>query len=168
MGILSLALTVIILVGKKHSVYCAICLGLTVFFGLFMLDIAVLIRWGDGVKYMADFSLSAEYHRLIYGGAVRWTEMLANVAVFLPFGFFLSEFLSSTKSLTPHRWLGFVVLCSFCFSLCIEFLQLILRLGVCEVTDSVLNTLGGLIGASLSVVVRIIWERGRKKRTTAL
>ena len=146
----SLALTVFLLIRKRHSAYGAICFGLAVFFGLFLLDTAVGIRWGDGTKHLTGFSLPAELHRIIHGGTVRWTEMFANMAVFLPFGFFLSEFLSTTKCFATRHQIGCVALAAFGLSLCIESLQLIFRLGVFEITDLVLNTLGGFFGALMS------------------
>lgn len=159
-GSVSLALTIFLFIRKRHSTYGAICLGLTAFLGLFLLDTAVGIRWGDGVKHMTGFSLPAEYHRIIHGGSVRWTEMLANVAVFVPFGFFLSEFLSTTKRFASRCQIGRVALAAFGLSLCIECLQLIFRLGVFEITDLVLNTLGGFVGALMSVGVRkVVGER---------
>ena len=137
-----------------------ISLGITFFVGLFLLDTAVVIRWNDGVAHATCFSLPAEYHRLIHGGSARWTEMLANVAVFVPFGFFLSESLSTTKRFATRRQVGRVARAGFGLSLCIESLQLILRLGVFEITDLVLNTAGGLIGALMSVGVRkVVGER---------
>ena len=92
--------------------------------------------------------------------------MLANVVVFVPFGFFLSEFLSMTKrfgtssAFSARRRIGLVALAAFGLSLCIESLQLILRLGVFEITDLVLNTLGGIVGALMSAGVRkVVGER---------
>ena len=159
-GTVSLALTVFLLFRKRHSVYGAICFGLTAFLGLFLLDTAVLIRWGDGFRHLTGFSLPAEYHRLIHGGTIRWTEMMANVAVFVPFGLFLSEFLSTTKRFSARHQIGRVALAAFGLSLCIESLQLIFRLGVFEITDLVLNTLGGFVGALMSVGVRGIFRSG--------
>lgn len=153
-GILSLALTVFLLIQKRHSVYGAICLGLAVFFGLFLLDTAVAIRWNDGVTHSTGFNPATEIHHSLYGGMVRWTEMFANIAVFVPFGFFLSEFLSTAKRFASRRQIGLVALAAFGLSLCIESLQLFLHLGVFEVTDLVLNTLGGFVGALMSAGVR--------------
>ncbi len=45
MGLVSLALTVILLIRKKCSVYGAVAIGLTVFMGLFVLDAVVVIRY---------------------------------------------------------------------------------------------------------------------------
>ena len=154
MELLSLSIIVYYLIRKKYLAYGAFCIGITVFIGLFLLDAAVLNRLSGTVYHETGFSLTAEYHRLIHGGVERWTEMLANVAVFVPFGFFLSEFLSMTKHFSARRQIGRVAIAAFGLSLCIESLQLILRLGVFEITDLVLNTLGGFVGALMSVGVR--------------
>lgn len=149
MGMLALAVTGWVLIRGRSSVYGAICLGVTVFMGLFLLDTAVLIRIGDGVAHKTGFDPAYELHYFLFGGMVRWTEMFANIAVFVPFGFFLSEFLSMTKrfdasrAFSARRRMGRVALAAFGLSLCIESLQLILRLGVFEITDLVLNTAGG-------------------------
>lgn len=134
--------------------YGAIALGLTVFTGLFLLDAAVVIRLSSNVHPETVFSLAAEYHRLIHGGTARRTEMLSNVAAFIPFGFFLSEFLASLKRTGSWRRVGWVVLAAFGLSLCIECLQLILHVGFFELTDLVMNTMGGGVGACLSAGLR--------------
>ena len=156
-GILSLALTVILLFCNKWRAYSAIVLGLTVFTGLFLLDTAVLIRINDGLTYKTGFDFVSEFRRLIYGGMVRWTEMFANVAVFVPVGLFLAEFLTARGRGEGWRRIGVVALCAFGLSLCIESLQLALKVGVFEVTDLVLNTVGAFVGASLSAVGRKVF-----------
>ncbi|MBP5172001.1 MAG: VanZ family protein [Bacteroidales bacterium] len=162
MGILALALTGFLSIRKRVSVHAAVCLGLTLFAGLFLLDTAVLIRIGDGLTHKTGFDPAYELHYFLTGGMVRWTEMFANVVVFAPFGFFLGAFLRVTRRfgsrgrpdsmarLDSRRRLGLVALCSLGLSLCIEALQLLLRVGVFEVTDLVLNTLGGVGGAWLA------------------
>lgn len=150
-GVLALLLTGWVLFRKRCSVYGAICLGLTVFAGLFLLDTAVLIRIGDGVVHKTGFDPAYELHYFIYGGMVRWTEMFANIAAFVPFGLFLGEFLAETFAVADRRRIWIVALCAFGLSLCIEGLQLVLKVGVFEVTDLVLNTVGGAVGAWMSV-----------------
>ena len=159
MSILSLSLIVCLIISKRQTVYSSFCLGLSVLVGLFLLDTTVLIRVGDGVSHTLGFSLAAEYRRLIHGGALRWTEMLANFAVFVPFGLFLSEFLFTTKHFGLWRRIGHAILYAFGLSLLIESLQLILRLGVFEITDLVLNTLGGFVGALTSTGLRKVVGR---------
>lgn len=151
-GFLSMALTAFHLSRKKCIKYGTICLGMTFFILLFLIDTAVLIRLGDGLNHSAEISLASEYNRLVHGGVARWIEMLSNVGVFVPFGFFLSEFLFATGRVDTQHRLGYVIMAAFVLSLSIECLQLILSLGVFEVTDLVLNTLGGFVGASLATV----------------
>ena len=53
-----------------------------------------------------------------------------------------------------------MTLVAFGLSLCIECLQLVLKVGFFEVTDLVMNTLGGFVGALISMGVRkVVWER---------
>ena len=151
---MSLTLTIILLIRKKCSAYGAIALGLMVFMGLFLLDTTVVIRLSSTVHSENGFSLAAEYHRLIHGGTARRTEMLSNVAAFIPFGFFLSEFLASLNRTGSWRRVGWVVLAAFGLSLCIECLQLIMHVGFFELTDLVMNTVGAFVGAGVAILFR--------------
>lgn len=71
-----------------------------------------------------------------------WAELLniiLNILLFIPFGYLL-------PSLFPRlRWWQ-VVLLGLAFSLCIELLQLITKLGYADVDDLINNTLGAAIG----------------------
>ena len=161
-GVLSMALTVILLIRKKRSEYGAIALGITFFFGMVLLDTAVLIRWCGGENHVARISLESEYYRFSQGGKIRLVEMLANIAAFIPFGLFLSEFLASAKRFSAGRRLGLATLAGFGLSLCIECLQLLLRVGFFELTDLVMNTLGAFVGALISAGLRkVVGERRR-------
>lgn len=64
-------------------------------------------------------------------------EIFINIFLFIPYGMYLRE-LSSKKSLT----VAMVVLTSFLF----ELLQYILHIGISDITDIMMNTLGGIIG----------------------
>ena len=64
MGGVSLALTVILLIRKKCSVYGAIALGLTVFMGLFLLDAAVVIRYLGITPHSSGHNLTLDFARL--------------------------------------------------------------------------------------------------------
>ena len=87
------------------------------------------------------------------GTFLRLVNIEGNVLAFLPFGFFL-----------PFLWKRFrrfyrTVLATACFSLIVEVLQLITRVGSCDVDDVLLNTLGGVIGYLLFMLVRWLTER---------
>jgi len=80
--------------------------------------------------------------------------MLFNTAVFAPFGFALGVFLRST-GVGLWRCLRQVALVAFGLSLCIECIQWALHVGIFEVTDLVLNTVGARMGAILSWIIHI-------------
>jgi len=131
--------------------------------GLFLLDTAVGIRFLGLMKYTTGHNLRLDFSRIFQKSGQGPVESLCNVAVFVPFGIFLSEFLASAKRLRPGRRLGLVTLAGFGLSLCIESLQLVLKVGFFEVTDLVMNTVGAFVGALMSVGVRKV-VAGRKSR----
>ncbi|MBR1488642.1 MAG: VanZ family protein [Bacteroidales bacterium] len=154
MGVLALVLAVFLSLRRKYTPYASITLGLTVLLGLFLLDALVLIRCGQSAVARPGLDLSAEFRRL-----VSWEEdtrylVLFNAAVFVPFGSVSSEYLSSAGRLKGWRCLKYAVLMAGGLSLCIECLQLILRTGIFELTDLVLNTAGAALGAALPLSIR--------------
>ena len=67
-------------------------------------------------------------------------NLVGNVVAFIPFGLFLPRlFLRCRK---------FLLTTFFCFefSLCVEVIQLIWKVGCFDVDDIILNTLGGILG----------------------
>ena len=160
MGVVSLALTVILLIRKKCSVYGAIALGLAVFTGLVLLDSAVVIRYLGLLRHGVGHNLGFSLDRLIHGSEGARSEVISNLIVFAPFGFFLVEFFASLKRFGFGRRLVIAALTAFGLSLCIELFQLVLKVGFFEVMDLVLNTLGGFVGALISVGLRkVVGER---------
>ena len=159
MGVLALVLTVFLALRRKYPLYGAVALGLTV-----LLDGLVLVRRG-GSQPLAHpgIDLAAEYRRLVSGNEEILFLILFNIAVFVPFGFTLAEFLSSAKRLAGWRCLKYVVLTALGLSLCIEGLQLILRAGIFELTDLVLNTAGAALGAALPLACRALFCRSKDR-----
>ena len=160
MGLFSLALTVILLIRKKCSVYGAIALGLTVFMGLFLLDTAVVIRFLGIMPHTSGHNLTLDFSRMFQKSGQGPIETILNIAVYLPFGFFLGEWLASLNRTGAWRRVGLVTVAAFGLSLCIECLQLVLHVGFFEVTDLVMNTVGGFVGAAMSVGVRKVVAYG--------
>ena len=154
MVLLPLALTVLMLMRKKCSVYGAIALGISVFVALLLLDSAVIIRYSGAMKHTSGFDLEFDFSRMFRKSGLGPAEMISNFGAFIPFGFFLSEFLASAKQFSAGRRLGLVTLAGFGLSLCIECLQLLLRVGFFELTDLVMNTLGAFVGALISAGLR--------------
>ena len=163
MGVVSLTLTVIPLIRKKCSVYGAIALCLTVFMGLFLLVTTVLIRYLGITPHSSGYNLTLEFSRLFQNSGRMHFEIIANIAAFVPFGFFLAEFLATLNRTGSWRRIGLVTLAAFCLSLCIECFQLILRVGFFELTDLVMNTVGAFFGAFLAMIGRSWFESIEEK-----
>ena len=79
------------------------------------------------------------YYRQIGINAVI-LNLAGNVVAFMPFGFFL-------PLVSEHKIKFFkVFITAFSLSLSIELIQLISKVGSCDVDDLILNTLGGILG----------------------
>ncbi len=84
---------------------------------------------------------------------------IGNVIAFIPFGFFLP-----IVTRMGRRSLITVPVC-FAFSLCLEVIQLLTRVGSFDVDDILLNTIGGILGFllyRLLIVSRSWRDKDRK------
>lgn len=84
-------------------------------------------------------------------------NVVGNIVVFVPMGFLL-PLLGSKGRFFPTFF------ASFGISLCIECIQLITKVGVFDVDDLILNTIGGIIGFILCFIVHRILRRKRRKK----
>ena len=106
---------------------------------IFVLNAAFLIwaiLWKCSVPFIGDGTQRA-INLVPFHGNTGW-EMQFNVLLFVPFGFLLSAVM--TKKIP----LQFVAVISI--SVLLEVVQYILAVGRSDVTDILLNTLGGVIG----------------------
>ena len=161
-GAVSLIVTLCLIARKKTSAYGSIALGLAVFIGLFLLDALALNRLGIRHPHATGIDLGKEWQRLLHPDEELRMVMLFNLAAFVPFGFFLSEFISATRRLGWKRRLGIVALSSGALSLGIELFQLAFRVGMFEVSDWVLNTAGGMLGFFVALAFRGCRNREKK------
>lgn len=97
-------------------------------------------------------------YREVLGMRVVIVNLLGNIAAFVPFGFFLPLI----KDRARHFLV--VLLATLSFSLMIELLQLVYRVGTFDVDDLFLNTLGGVLGY---LALRLVQCRKAKGRTEA-
>lgn len=86
-------------------------------------------------------------------GSVARLNIFGNIIAFIPFGIYLPY--------TSESKLGFIstFLYTFSLSLTIELVQLITKVGSCDVDDIILNSLGGVIG----YILWYIYKKLRKK-----
>ncbi len=156
-GVLSLTSAVIVSIYKKGLLYSAIILGITTFIVLFILEMAVVVRYCGIMPHGYGYDFSLGFNRLLYGGEPGRREILSNIVVFVPYGIVFSEFISSTRQFRVRRQIGYITLFAFGISLCIECLQWILRVGYFELADLVMNTVGAVIGVCLALIGRRVF-----------
>ena len=96
---------------------------------------------------------------LVYSDILGYKAVLLNIAgnvvAFMPFGFILPEVWDQL-----NRWYT-ITLMGFLFSLCIELIQLIGRVGSFDVDDLLLNTIGAFVGYVAFVLAKGVWNRYR-------
>lgn len=76
----------------------------------------------------------------ILGSEMVFLNLLGNVIGFIPLGFLLPVVFNSLKRSWVVVYLGLTI------SIMVECLQLILRVGSCDIDDVILNTVGTAIG----------------------
>lgn len=136
---------------------------------IFIVYLLALIYFMFFSDFYGRTQVSEEYHynlrpfkeiiRFIkYYKNIGFTRVMLNVAGnivgFLPFGFFVPMLFRRAR-----KWYA-VLLFSMEFSIVIEVLQLVNKVGSCDVDDVILNTLGGILGYFCYWVIQYV----RRKR----
>lgn len=89
---------------------------------------------------------------------------IENICMFIPFSILITLLIQQTKSIKLNNGqiikIGF---CSFFASVLIEIFQTITRLGTFQFSDIVYNTLGGVLGAIIFIIINLIIEKKRSK-----
>jgi len=93
------------------------------------------------------FQLERSVNVVLFGNEPRLHEIILNVLVFVPMGIFISALKKKGS------FFGMVALV-FLLSLFYEATQFIFAIGVCDITDLIANTLGGIAGAGMYYVFR--------------
>lgn len=86
-------------------------------------------------------------------------NIIGNIFAFSPFGFFLPEISPKMRNFWK------VLSMSFLVTMCIECTQLVTKLGVFDVDDLIMNTLGGVIGYGLYCIARKLYRNFGKKHS---
>ena len=96
------------------------------------------------------------YYENFSGTRFHRTEVLNNLAVFIPFGLYLKMLGAKT---------GRAVLVGLLFSFTLEFFQFVFQLGSSDVTDLITNTLGTFVGVCLYAgLLRLVQSREKTNR----
>lgn len=121
---------------------------------IFLLVYIFTVLWFTVLKrptgyHVAQFELFWSYKRWFAGDTDLGNEIMANIAMFIPFGFLFVSLQRSRKPIV-------VVILAILFSLTIETLQLFLMRGLFEWDDVFSNTLGAAIGVALYILVGML------------
>ena len=81
-----------------------------------------------------------------------------NLGAFIPFGLFVP--IISVKLRKAWK----VILLGALLSTAIEFLQLVTKVGCCDIDDIILNTIGTMIGYWLFLLCHLIWRKTYGKK----
>ena len=127
------------------------------------LSLLLLILYGCVVIYFVLFSDRlgrgdgySTYRNYVSAGAFL-LNLFGNLLVFFPIGFLVPIWrLEKTGCIR-------IIIYAFLFSLCIETLQLITKVGVFDVDDLMMNTVGGLIGWIIYCIIRFIYHKWKAK-----
>ena len=97
----------------------------------------------------AQFELFWSYKKWFAGDTDLGQEIIANIVMFIPFGFLMSALLPTTPSFKGGKKAAVVISAAIIFSLIIETLQLVLMRGLFEWDDVFSNTTGAVAGLLL-------------------
>ena len=135
-----------------------ITLGLLIFY-------LVVLTWIIVFKMQFAFSNLPELRSinlipfggsLIVNGGISFSEIIKNILAFIPFGILISVLWD--KKTFIKKFLP-IILTSFIF----ETLQFVFGIGASDITDIVSNSLGGVIGIIITVVISKIFKNNWQK-----
>ena len=107
---------------------------------LFILLWLVLFKFSyDPFAVIRDFQTRSL--NLIPFAYANKTEVIANLIAFIPFGVMLGVNFR-------ERTFKYKIAVIFAFSLAVEIIQYVLAIGATDITDLIMNTLGGFVGLS--------------------
>lgn len=141
---------------------------------LFLIYIAILVYFlffserygrvaGEGYRYnLVPFTEIKRFfrYRTLISTESFMLNMFGNVVAFMPFGFFI-------PMLSRKRGLWKVFCFSFELTLTVETIQLLTKVGIFDVDDLMLNTLGGVLGYLCYAVFHAMYRRIYDKRNDA-
>lgn len=129
--------------------------SIKIFFSVYLL----ILTWGILFKfathsYQIPFFMDYRYvnlipfaEPLIVDGRLVWEEMVFNLVAFLPFGFLL-------PLLKPGWSVWTILSAGFMLSLGYEVLQYLLAIGMADITDLMMNTLGVCSGVMIYKMIK--------------
>lgn len=98
-----------------------------------LLILIMFVRPINDRMIVSDIDYIIKWIKLIFTNKIVFRNLIGNILLFIPFGIFF-------RKLNQHIYLGLLMIVS------IELTQLLLRVGIFDVIDIILNFIGFLIG----------------------
>lgn len=156
LSIVSLRITYLIRTKTKFILYEEL---LSLIFIIYMLLLFRIVTYQDVISYGNNFIPFKELTRYTIGSNLFYKNIVGNILLFMPYGFFVSYYLKLDKK----RLALFLVLI---ISLSIECVQLVI--GRCfDVDDILLNLIGGMFGYLVYRFLDLITDK-MSRRTISL
>lgn len=134
-----------------------LCLFLFIYFTFAVFFITVIQRectYAPLANVFRGWSIYKDNHAIDY-------QVIGNIAMFFPFGLLWA--LTFEREEKSAKTLLITLLSSLCFSAFIEITQLIFSKGTFQFSDIVYNTLGGVLGAVIFIIINLIIKKKRSK-----
>ena len=125
----------------------------------YLLFLVWAVLWKCGLPFVGD-GTERIINLLPFSNNTSW-EMQFNIIVFAPFGFYLAA---------AKREYGLLkqILAILLVSLALEIAQFILTVGRSDITDLLMNTLGGIIGISAFYLLSKLFGKYERKATLVI
>lgn len=103
------------------------------------------VSW-EGIPQLQGVNFIPYGASVIVNNQLQISEIIFNILIFIPFGLYLSI-------LKPYEAFWKKTLFIMGFSLLLEILQYLFAIGASDITDLINNTLGGIIGLGLYLII---------------
>lgn len=133
---------------------------ITILFGIYLVILIwiILFKMQTDLKflpYIRSVNLVPFGQSVIINGKIDFNEMINNCLIFIPVGIYV-------EMLGKNRKFYQKIIPIFLLTLFLEISQFILHIGATDITDVIMNTLGGMIGIlSISMLYKI-FKNGEK------
>ena len=135
---------------------------LKLIFVIYVLIFFQVVTYQDVISYGNNFIPFKELTRYSIGSSLFYKNVVGNILLFMPYGFFVSYFLRLEKS---DKWLTFNLI--LLASLSIECVQLVI--GRCfDVDDILLNLVGGMIGYFVYRFLELVTDKMSKRTISTI
>ncbi len=156
-AIISLRITYLIKYKSKFVLYEELLL---LIFVVYLLMFFQVVTYQDVISYGNNFIPFKEVTRYQFGSSLFYKNVIGNILLFMPYGFFASYYLKLDKK-------RITCLLILIVSLSIECVQLLI--GRCfDVDDILLNLIGGMLGYFVYWLLDIITDKMSKRTISTL